>query len=165
MDANDVQKTPTYSVPEAARRLGVSESTIRRRIAAGKLPGRRHDGRHGAHSTWRVPATAVDEIAEPAGAVTGTNEHQDTETNAGDAPQDGPNARELLELIDRQQGEIAKLHDDYKTEVGALNRELRETSNTATMFQTENQNLKDQLKLLQPPPRRRRWYWLWLRST
>ena len=70
-----------------------------------------------------------------------------------------------MELIDRQQGEITKLHDDYKTEVGALNQELRETSNTATMFQTENRSLKEQLKLLQPPPRRRRWYYGWLRAT
>jgi len=177
---NDVQMTPTYSVPEAARRLGVSESTIRRRIAAGKLPGGRHNERNGARPTWRVLANAVDEMAGPAGAMTGAAARQDTEDDARDAPQDGPNTRELLELIDRQQGEITKLHDDYKTEVGALNRELRETSNTATMFQTENRSLKEQNELLQgqvqkllpppaeevePEPKHRRWYWLWLKAA
>lgn len=60
----------------------------------------------------------------------------------------------LLEMVREKDEQIA-----------TLNRELMKTSNDAAVYKNEIEHLEGQVKLLQTPPRRRRWYYGWLRAT
>jgi len=107
-DATDVRGvTDTerlLTVPEAAAVLGVSERTVRRRIAAGKLAAIDAGGQ------MRVPASAVG-VRPPDMSGTPPASHRRT---VPVMPSGGPVAVSALEgalvgLVERQAGEIADL--------------------------------------------------------
>jgi hypothetical protein len=54
----------TYTTYEVAARLGVNESTIRRRCMAGKLAGAYKETVR-ARTIWRIPANAIFGLQKP----------------------------------------------------------------------------------------------------
>jgi excisionase family DNA binding protein len=61
MTATRTDERPLWSVPDVARRLGVSRHSIYRRIASGELEAYTV----GKAGTLRVPPRAVDELLKP----------------------------------------------------------------------------------------------------
>ena len=54
----------TYTTYEVAARLGVNESTIRRRCMAGKLAGAYKETVR-ARTIWRIPEAAITALQQP----------------------------------------------------------------------------------------------------
>lgn len=101
-DGGTRRGTARYSVPEAARALGISERAVRKRITAGALDAEK------AGTAWAVFLPAGTR-AEPE-AVPAAPAAPDTVpgTAAGAAP-GGTDLRPLAELIERQGEEIRQL--------------------------------------------------------
>lgn len=78
--ADTARQDEAVGLDEAARRLGVSTTTLRRRIAAGAIPGAFREP--GPRGVWRLPLEALADGAEPARALAG-----ESPATAGD---DGP---------------------------------------------------------------------------
>ncbi len=107
----------TMSVADTAVRLGLSQRSVRRYIASGKLPATRHYGDHGLE--YRIAADDVRAIAGQRRAIA----HQPvTRTPEADMPDRAPDmavltlvaplvqeltsAREQLERLARENGEL-----------------------------------------------------------
>ena len=164
MKEHDAQLAPTISVPEASRVLGVSESTVRRWAKSGKLPAERQNGRQDGSYTWRIGATAIDTMTTvgvttvpttcaTVGATVSTNGHSSAADGAHESI-DAPNLGGLVELLAQQNQRLAALGQ----RIDALHSEKLDISNTCTFLQAENGQLKDRIKLLQPPVAIRHWY-------
>jgi len=65
--SKDTSTVDTYTVGQAAERLGVSTKTLRRQIKAGKLPAVKQPGAKGPE--WRIDKEEVDRRAEERGRL------------------------------------------------------------------------------------------------
>lgn len=115
--AGTAQDRPDFiTVGEAARRLGVSPTTVKRRIARGTLEAEQLQRPQGfeyrvrlttaqptPHGTVHAPSTAPSDSEEPA-PPTVTTQDVAAAITAATAP--------LLAVIERQAGEIAELRED-----------------------------------------------------
>ncbi len=125
-----------YSVPEAARALGISERAVRKRIDAGTLEAEK-DGR-----SWSVflptltgaarpavPAAPVTVVAEPG---TGTGPEPASPPAAHAVPEAVPPSVDLAplaELIERQASEIQRLTEaatTWQMRAGILEQQLKQ---------------------------------------
>ena len=158
MKEHDAQLAPTISVPEASRILGVSESTVRRWAKSGKIPAERQNGRQDGSYSWRIGATAIDTmttVGVTTVPTTGATVGATVSTNGHSTATDGAHDLEgLVELLAQQNQRLAALDQ----RIDALHSEKLEISNTCTFLQAENGQLKDRIKLLQPPVPSRHWY-------
>ncbi len=122
-----------YSVPEAARALGISERAVRKRIDAGTLEAVK-DGRAwsvllptvigAAHPA--VPAAPVTVVAEP-GA--GTGPELSASPAVPDAAPASVDLAPLAELIERQASEIQRLTEaatTWQLRAGVLEQQLKQ---------------------------------------
>ncbi len=125
-----------YSVPEAARVLGISERAVRKRIDVGTLEAVK-DGRAwsvllptitgGAHAA--VPAAPVTVVAEPR---TGTGPEPAAPSAAPAVPDAVPASVDLAplaELIERQASEIQRLTEaatTWQMRAGILEQQLKQ---------------------------------------
>ena len=126
------------SLAAAASRLGVSESTIRRRVKAGTLPHIQVE--QGRRVIWRIPAHAIpDTSATPPGVNDTSGGTNGVTATPGLTP---PAVARLLDLVERQQEQVAQLSG----QVGFLQAQVQERDT--------------QIKLLQAPPDEptRRWW-------
>lgn len=83
--ADTARQDDAVGLDEAARRLGVSTTTLRRRLAAGAIPGAFREP--GPRGVWRLPLEALaDDPAAPAAVEAGAGEN---------APAEAAPAREL----------------------------------------------------------------------
>ncbi len=125
-----------YSVPEAARALGISERAVRKRIDAGTLEAEK-DGRAWSvllptvTGTARpaVPAAPVTVVAEPG---TGTGPEPAAPLAAHAVPEAVPASVDLAplaELIERQAAEIQRLTEaatTWQMRAGILEQQLKQ---------------------------------------
>jgi excisionase family DNA binding protein len=68
MTATQADERPLWSVPDVARRLGVSRDSIYRRIASGELEAYTV----GETGQLRIPPRAVDELLKPTRQANGS---------------------------------------------------------------------------------------------
>lgn len=101
-DGGTRRGTARYSVPEAARALGISERAVRKRITAGTLDAEK-DG-----TAWAV-FLPVGTRAEPAAAPAAPAVPGAVPRAAPEAAPGGTDLRPLAELIERQGEEIRRL--------------------------------------------------------
>ena len=128
------------SLAAAASRLGVSESTIRRRVKAGTLPHIQVEQGH--RVIWRIPAHAIpDTSATPPGVNDTSPGTNGVTAMPGLTP---PDVTRLLDLVERQQEKL----EQFSGQVGFLQAQVQERD--------------QQIKLLQAPPDepQHRW-WRW----
>jgi len=113
-------------VAEAARRLGISTATVKRRIAAGTLEAEQLPRPQGIEYRVRlardVPAPLSERSASDEPPSTGTAQDVSGVVEAAVAPLAEANARQH-ETIERQAGEVADLREQH----GRLAVELVET--------------------------------------
>ncbi len=122
-----------YSVPEAARSLGISERAVRKRIDAGTLEAVK-DGRAWSvllptlTGTARpaVPAAPVTVVAEPG---TGTGPELSAPPAVPEAAPASVDLAPLAELIERQTAEIQRLTEaatTWQMRAGILEQQLKQ---------------------------------------
>ena len=173
---DDPPVTEELSLVAAAQRLDVSTRTVRRWIKSGRLEAERLPRDQGGYK-WRVTGEALEAartnvtqgqpIGQPSGQPRGQPDDQEATPGQVDGPAGVIDPRDVMALVREQQDTILQLSG----QVGFL--------------QSENEHLKEEVKLLQPPPesepdeaesveesekasettdtKRRRWWLLWLR--
>ncbi len=155
----------TVSVRQAARQLGVSERTIRRRIQDELLPALKHETEHGYE--WRVPVAAI--TAQGNGASTLRADPLDGKPVQGGSTPLQP-AAELLRVLDL----VERLHDEQKQEIEQLRRDNQQLAGQVGFLQAKLQDAEEQIRLLMAPkdeepatppdPGTRPSLWTWLRQ-
>ncbi len=132
----------TVSVRQAARQLGVSERTVRRRIQDELLPALKHETEHGYE--WRVPVAAITAQgngapplhADPLGGMP---------VQVGSTPP--PPAAELLRVLDL----VERLHVEQKQEIEQLRRDNQQLAGQVGFLQAKLQDAEEQIRLLSAP--------------
>lgn len=116
----------TVTISEAARRSGVSVSTLRRRLASGQIPGAyKAPGPDGEE--WRIPVASIVETSEPSKAdeVEDLRRALDEERRAREtADRARETAEELLAAERRDKALMAGAIEALRESVAALSRAL-----------------------------------------
>lgn len=137
----DEQGRPIWTAAEAARRCGVSRTTLTRRLLAGEIDGAHKD----ADGAWRVPLAGLLAAGMPptdprAEDHAGDDAEAPGESIAGDA--------EARIAAAEHAAEIAQLRAEITTE-----RVRREAAEAIAAIQAERvAELRQALRMLEPPP-------------
>jgi MerR family copper efflux transcriptional regulator len=133
---------PWVTIHEAARRLGVSTMTIRRRIRQGVLEAELEHGQRGP--VYRVKLPPVSDVgqAEPA--------HGDVQDNAPDVAHLGP----VVRLIERQQHQLTEVYAELRAvreRLEARTGEAAATAARAELLEVEVERLRAELERARRP--------------
>jgi excisionase family DNA binding protein len=110
----------TVSISEAARRLGVSVSTVRRRLKAGEIPGA-HKAPGPDGEEYRIPVAS---LPEPSTGRPVTSLEDDLRRQLDEERRARELAEALLESERRGRDELARTVEVLRESIEALNRAL-----------------------------------------
>lgn len=151
-DRHDLSTDPQLLSPAAAAlQLGLSESTVRRRVKAGLLPGTQVE--QGARVILRIPADVM----------LGSAAKHDSSSASQRLSGDGQVARQI-QSDDRQdhlsdmQAALALL-EKRDQQLATANEQIMQLSGQVGFLQSQNQEQEKQITLLQAPPEKPRGRW------
>lgn len=110
----------TVSISEAARRAGVSVTTLRRRLAKGSIPGA-HKAPGPDGEEWRIPVAS---IPEPSTVPPVDNAEDDLRRQLDEERRARELAEALLDSERRAREELSKTVEVLRESIEALNRAL-----------------------------------------
>lgn len=165
--------TVRYSVPQAARRLGISERAVRKRIAAGTLHAERAGGRWWV---WLEP----EPVPEPGGTGSGTQAEPDGTDAEPIEARYRVTPAEIEHAIERTGARYvadmrtlfaeldARYERLYRDQLEAKDGLIAELRRRAEVAEAERDQLRADLRAHQAatpadPPQRRPWWRLWQR--
>ncbi len=172
------------SLPQAAERLGISESTARRWVYQGRLPAERVPSSQGHGYFYRISVDALDQLGstDRSKSVSSSKNHRPPLIGDDGPPPTVTQEEPPLSTISKGHGPIAvdtlgewgaslraalDLVREKDQQVTGLNERIMQISGQVGFLQSENGQLKEQVKLLQAPPPdepQRRWWrrvWRW----
>lgn len=139
---------PAVTLADAARRLGVTEKTIRRRIKRGELAAVRVMRPQGHEWRVKLPAVQVADQVDAAGVPRDLDEDLDREGCVATADQVRPGAAVQLAQM------LAEQLAAERERSAALERERFELAGRLGYFQAELEHARETIKALQAPASR-----------
>ena len=130
------------SIHEAARRLGISIITVRRRIRQGVLEAELEHGQRGPVYRVKLPPGSDIEQADPA--------HDDVQDSAPDPAHLGP----VIRLIERHQHQLVAIHEELRAVRERLETRTGEAAAStarAELLEVEVERLRAELERARRP--------------